>query len=39
MDVGLDQAVTVTDPNGHHWENCDPMGGQVARGEIVNNNN
>lgn len=30
MDVGLDQAVAVTDPYGHHGVHGDPMGWQVA---------
>lgn len=30
MDIGLDQAVSVTDSYGHHWVHSDPMGGQMA---------
>ena len=33
VDVGLDQPVAVADADGHHGEDGDPVGGQVAGGE------
>lgn len=32
VDVGLDEAVAVADPDGHHGVHCDAVGGQVAGG-------
>lgn len=30
MDIGLDEALPVTDPDGHHGIHGDAVGGQVA---------
>lgn len=32
MDVGLDETVAVTDPDGHHGTDGDPMGREVTGG-------
>lgn len=30
VNIGLDEPLPVTDPDGHHWVGCDAVGWQVA---------